>query len=92
MIHLGKNEICVPCSESPGVYWANGIVSFEDMVEGARAWEDLDRFVLDYSHVEHLWVSHCFDGEEDEDECLFWACHKDDIGAFLVTRLNLEEF
>lgn len=92
MIALGKDDICVPCSERSGVYWANGLVEFDEMVKGARAWETLDRFVMDHSYVEHLWVTHYFDGEEDEDECLFWECRKDDLGAFYVTCLHLEEF
>lgn len=77
------DEICVPCSENPEVYWANGLVSKEDMLRGALCWED-NEYDPEDAHCDSFWVRYECDGDE-----LFYACHEKDKGAFFVTRLKL---
>lgn len=88
MITLGEGEICVPCSEQHGVYWANGLVEKEDMLKGAAYWDGRE-YDSEQTEVDHFYVSYWRDGEDQSGDGLFWECHKDDPGAFYVTRLHV---
>lgn len=83
LITLGDNDICVPCSVNAGVYWANGLVSKEEMLLGALYWED-NEYDPDDVHCASFWV--CYEDDGDE---FFYQCHEKDEGAFFVTHLRL---